>query len=73
LVRGAAAAARGGLSAGDDAGMHGGTPRDPHGAHVLLHADLATTLTLIAPHLVAAAIVIPALGGRLETTGTRGE
>ena len=38
---------------------------------VLLHAGLATTLTLIVTHLVAAAIVIPALAGRLETTKAR--
>jgi uncharacterized protein DUF6069 len=40
---------------------------------VLLHAEMATKLTLIATHLMAAAIVIPALAGRLETTRTRGE
>jgi hypothetical protein len=34
---------------------------------VILHADVATKLTLIATHLVAAGIVIPALAGRLET------
>jgi hypothetical protein len=38
---------------------------------VMLHADVATKLTLIATHLVAAGIVIPALAGRLETTGGR--
>jgi hypothetical protein len=38
---------------------------------VLLHAEMATRLTLIATHLVAAGIVIPALAGRLETTATR--
>ena len=37
---------------------------------VLLHAEMATRLTLIATHLVAAGIVIPALAGRLETTAT---
>jgi hypothetical protein len=36
---------------------------------VMLHADVATTLTLIATHLVAAAIVIPVLAGPLATTG----
>jgi peptidoglycan/LPS O-acetylase OafA/YrhL len=35
---------------------------------VLLHAEVATKLTLIATHLVAAAIVIPALAGRPDTT-----
>jgi hypothetical protein len=33
---------------------------------VLLQADLATKLTLIATHLVAAAIVIPVLASRLD-------
>ena len=36
---------------------------------VMLSADLATRLTLIATHLVAAAIVIPVLAGPLATTG----
>jgi hypothetical protein len=36
---------------------------------VMLSADLATKLTLIATHLVAAAIVIPVLAGPLATTG----
>lgn len=40
---------------------------------LLLHADLATRLTLIATHLVAAGIVSPAVAGRLGTTGTRCE
>jgi hypothetical protein len=38
---------------------------------LLLHAGLATKLTLIATHLVAAAIVIPALAGRLEVAHGR--
>lgn len=33
---------------------------------LILHAGVATRLTLIATHLVAAAIVIPTLAGRLE-------
>ena len=36
---------------------------------VMLQADVATKLTLIATHLVAAAIVIPALSSRLSETG----
>jgi hypothetical protein len=36
---------------------------------VMLPTDLATRLTLIATHLVAAAIVIPVLAGPLGTTG----
>jgi hypothetical protein len=36
---------------------------------VLLHAGPATKLTLIATHLVAAAIVIPSLAAPLGTTG----
>ena len=39
------------------------------GPDVLLHAAVATKLTLIATHLVAAAIVVPALAGRLKVTG----
>lgn len=38
---------------------------------VILSTDAASKLTLILAHLVAAAIVIPALSSRLAEKGTR--
>jgi hypothetical protein len=43
--------------------------RRPPGLTLSRQLHVATKLTLIATHLVAASIVIPALAGRLETTG----